>query len=60
MSIYKKVKSIDNIKTDIHYVDEPLDAFGPLTQILKPGDLFLTLGAGNNWPLGLKLYEHYL
>jgi UDP-N-acetylmuramate--alanine ligase len=36
-----------------------MDAFEPLKKILKSGDLFLTLGAGNNWPLGAKLFEHY-
>ena len=60
MSIYEKIQALDNVKTSVHYVDEPLDAFEPLTKILRPGDLFLTLGAGNNWPLGAKLYGHYL
>ena len=60
MSIYKKIKNLENTKAEVHYVDEPMDAFGPLVTILKPGDLFLTLGAGSNWPLGLRLHEHYL
>jgi len=58
-SIYEKVTCLENANTDPHYVDEPDDAFEPLTTILKAGDLFLTLGAGNNWPLGLRLYRHY-
>ncbi|MDR0442881.1 MAG: UDP-N-acetylmuramate--L-alanine ligase [Treponema sp.] len=41
------------------YTDEPEDAFEPLCKILKPGDLFITVGAGNNWPLGKKLFDHY-
>ena len=60
-SIYEKVTSLGNDKADsVYYVDDPGDAFEPLAKILKPGDLFLTLGAGNNWPLGLRLYQHYL
>jgi UDP-N-acetylmuramate--alanine ligase len=42
-----------------YYVDEPDDAFEPLCEMLKPGDLFVTLGAGNNWPLGEKLFSHF-
>ncbi|HTX72730.1 MAG TPA: UDP-N-acetylmuramate--L-alanine ligase, partial [Rectinemataceae bacterium] len=39
------------------YFDDPLDAAEPLASLLRPGDLFLTLGAGDNWRLGLALYE---
>ena len=39
------------------YIEEYDDAFKPLCEILKSGDIFLTLGAGNNWPLGKKLFE---
>jgi len=59
-SIYEKVNSLNNKKAGaVYYVDEPMDAVEPLKKILKPGDLFLTLGAGNNWPLGTALYKHY-
>jgi UDP-N-acetylmuramate--alanine ligase len=59
-SIYEKVLEIQGRKTcEVYYVDEPMDAFEPLKKLLKPGDLFLTLGAGNNWPLGTKLFEYY-
>ena len=58
MSIYNSIKALET-SCEVFYVDEPLDAFGPLTKILKPDDLFLTLGAGNNWPLGLRLFDHY-
>ena len=57
-SIYNEVLKIKN--KDVYYTDEPLDAFDPLMKLLKPGDIFLTLGAGNNWPLGVKLYEQSL
>jgi UDP-N-acetylmuramate--alanine ligase len=32
-------------------------AFDPLLKELRPGDLFLTMGAGDNWKLGLRLLE---
>ena len=44
---------------ETYYVDEPEDAFEPLCRILKSGDLFITLGAGNNWVLAEKLFKHY-
>jgi len=46
-------------KIEIFYTEEPDDAFVPLCKTLKPGDIFLTLGAGNNWPLGEKLFAHF-
>jgi UDP-N-acetylmuramate--alanine ligase len=58
-SICEKVENLNGAKAETYYVDEPLDAVEPLKKILKPGDLFLTMGAGNNWPLGLELYHHY-
>ena len=41
------------------YYHEVMDAAGYLENELEPGDLFLTLGAGNNWTLGRHLYEHF-
>jgi len=58
-SIMEKIESLPARKAEVYYVDEPLDAFEQLKNILKPGDLFLTLGAGSNWPLGVKLFEYY-
>jgi UDP-N-acetylmuramate--alanine ligase len=46
-------------KSETHYVDEPEDAFTPLCKLLKSGDLFITVGAGNNWQLGEKLFNHF-
>jgi len=46
-------------RREAFYYDEPDDAFAPLCELLKPGDLFITLGAGNNWPLGVKLFKHF-
>ncbi|MDP3178470.1 MAG: UDP-N-acetylmuramate--L-alanine ligase [Spirochaetaceae bacterium] len=37
------------------YFEEPMDALGKLASELSPGDLFLTMGAGDNWKLGSAL-----
>jgi UDP-N-acetylmuramate--alanine ligase len=58
-SIMEKIESLPGKKAEVYYIDEPLDAFEQLKNILKPGDLFLTLGAGSNWPLGVKLFEYF-
>jgi UDP-N-acetylmuramate--alanine ligase len=39
------------------YTDDPADALQPLVASLRPGDLFLTMGAGDNWKLGLSLLD---
>ncbi len=36
----------------VHYVPGVLDAGALVERVLQPGDLFLTMGAGNNWQLG--------
>ncbi|MBL8967209.1 MAG: hypothetical protein JNG85_09370, partial [Spirochaetaceae bacterium] len=41
------------------YFEEPRDALEPLADWLRPGDLFLTMGAGDNWQLGAALYERF-
>jgi UDP-N-acetylmuramate--alanine ligase len=43
----------------VYYTGEPLEAAGLLKDMLRPGDLFLTMGAGDNWPLGNSLYHYY-
>jgi UDP-N-acetylmuramate--alanine ligase len=58
-SIMEKIESLPAKRAEVYYVDEPLDAFDSLKNILKPGDLFLTMGAGSNWPLGVKLFEFF-
>ena len=57
--ICDKIGNLQHKKAEVYYIDEPMDAIGPLQEILRPGDLFLTLGAGNNWPLGQALFRHY-
>jgi len=64
-NIYEKVEALRskaalrNGTNGLFYVDEPPEAFEPLVELLKPGDLFLTLGAGNNWPLAFRLFNHF-
>ncbi|MDR3249423.1 MAG: UDP-N-acetylmuramate--L-alanine ligase [Treponema sp.] len=47
------------LQEQVYYTEEPLDALEDLKGILKPGDLFITMGAGDNWPLGKALYQYY-
>ena len=60
-TLYEKIAALWGAqKSDvIRYEEEPLDAFMALTEILRPGDIFITVGAGNNWPLAEKLYRYY-
>lgn len=41
----------------VHYVAEPEDALSLLSSLLESGDLFVTMGAGNNWRLGVAWLE---
>ncbi|MDR2094113.1 MAG: UDP-N-acetylmuramate--L-alanine ligase [Treponema sp.] len=43
----------------VHYTEEPLEAGGLLKTLLRPGDLFVTMGAGDNWKLGRMLFDYY-
>jgi UDP-N-acetylmuramate--alanine ligase len=56
-TLYEKAAALRSGET--RYIEEYEDAFKPLCEILKPGDIFVTLGAGNNWPLGEKLFAHF-
>jgi UDP-N-acetylmuramate--alanine ligase len=40
----------------VHYYDEPLDAKDYLADYLQSGDLFITMGAGDNWKLGKAVF----
>ncbi len=42
---------------NVDYFEEPLDALPHLVKKLQPGDLFITMGAGDNWQLGRQLLE---
>ena len=41
----------------VHYFNEVMDAFDFCRDALTSGDLFLTMGAGNNWVLGRALHD---
>lgn len=41
----------------IYYSESPADAEPTLLSLLKEGDLFITMGAGDNWKLGKKVLE---
>ncbi len=55
-NLFNSVKrNIDNIK----YCEEFDDAFEFLKGELKEGDVFVTMGAGNNWLIGEKLLKYF-
>ncbi|MEL3908816.1 MAG: UDP-N-acetylmuramate--L-alanine ligase [Treponemataceae bacterium] len=41
----------------VHYFAEPLDALDFVFSQLKPGDIFITMGAGDNWKLGREVLK---
>jgi UDP-N-acetylmuramate--alanine ligase len=43
----------------VTYIDKVADAAPQLRERLGPGDLFLTMGAGNNWVLSHELYSAF-
>ncbi len=44
---------------NVKYFEEPLDALEYLKTELREGDLFITMGAGDNWKLGKQLYQYF-
>ncbi len=55
-TLFEEVK---RYHSNVKYFCEPMDAFDFLVRELKYGDLFVTMGAGDNWRLGKKLYEYF-
>jgi UDP-N-acetylmuramate--alanine ligase len=39
----------------VRYFEDPAEAVAPLAAELAPGDLFITMGAGDNWKIGREL-----
>jgi UDP-N-acetylmuramate--alanine ligase len=39
------------------YFEEPAQAVPFLGKELRPGDLFITMGAGDNWKIGRELFQ---
>ncbi|MEM5947857.1 UDP-N-acetylmuramate--L-alanine ligase [Spirochaetia bacterium 38H-sp] len=54
--LYERVKERQDA---VYYSHEVMDAMGLCRELLKPGDVFITMGAGNNWILGRELYKYY-
>ena len=54
-NLYNEVKK--NHK-EVKYINEPLEAGDYLKSILREGDLFVTMGAGDNWKLGRLIYKN--
>ncbi len=53
-TLYNKTK--ENHK-NVYFCPEYSDAIKKAKEILKPGDLFVTMGAGNNWQVGETLFK---
>jgi UDP-N-acetylmuramate--alanine ligase len=47
------------LRDKVYYIEEPHDAAEPLKKTLRAGDIFLTMGAGDNWKLGRLLADYY-
>lgn len=55
----KLFQEVAKYHTSVKYFHRVLDALPYLTAALKEGDLLITMGAGNNWELGKRLYEKF-
>ena len=58
LSLYEKVKEKIN-KDNVYYVEEPDESIALLKELLKEGDLFITMGAGDNFRMGKNLYNDF-
>ena len=45
--------------SNVKYFKKPMDGFDYLASHLKAGDVFITMGAGDNWTVGKKLFEYF-
>lgn len=50
-------REVAKVHENVHYYAVPEEALDFLESTLEAGDLFLTLGAGDNWRLGKRLYD---
>jgi UDP-N-acetylmuramate--alanine ligase len=55
-ALFEKTKAF---RDNVYYSDEPLDALDELERVLCAGDLFITMGAGDNWKLCEALFKYY-
>ena len=47
-------------RKNVYYFDEVMDAKDFVKNELRQGDLFITVGAGDNWKLGRAVYTELL
>ncbi len=47
------------LRPEVRYVEEPLDAVDDIAASLRPGDLFITMGAGDNYLAGRAVFERF-
>lgn len=52
-------QAITDAGVPVIYFEEPMEALDAVASDLRPGDLFLTMGAGDNWKLGAALYDRF-
>lgn len=50
-------EEIKKYNQNVQYFREVMDAEAFCRETLKPGDLFITMGAGDNWRLGRRVYR---
>ena len=55
--LFEKTKGFSK---NVYYFDDFDKTFKFCRDNLKEGDLFVTMGAGNNWQIGKNLYEEYI
>ena len=60
-TLFERVRALllPEKRDNVYYIEEYAAAVEPLKVMLRPGDLFLTLGAGDNWKLGQTLFTYY-
>ena len=53
-NLYRKIKENHRF---VRYYPDPMDCVDDLDLFLSPGDLFISMGAGNNWRVSHELYK---
>jgi UDP-N-acetylmuramate--alanine ligase len=52
-------QEVERNHPQVRYFAEPADAVPFLKAELRAGDLFLTMGAGDNWKIGRQLFQAF-
>ena len=64
ITLFEKTKEVfereRNAGSSVYYSNECEDAAEQLKNLLQNGDLFITMGAGDNWRLGKKLFGEFI